>query len=641
MGRHLLSAFLVFIFFTCIVNESYVQETANPTMDIMIVLDNSISMKTSDPGFLTGELVSKLMDGLSGDSRIGFVAFAESSKLSMPLTPIAEKGTIEKVQETLNRINYIGAGTTEQAPKKGSSKKEDRITVKRGDTLWGLAEEHYGDPFKWPIIKRANKIPGENIEVGIVLYIPDKQDNSSTGRIVKKDFTNIPAAIERAVYELKQKGRAGAKKVVILITDGLVNIRDSAKDIERYRWLKNELASSCEEIGVRVFSMVLSDDADFELVQSLSQKTKGGYYRIFKPEDIQLALVDINKSFQEPEIQPKSQQKPIKEIVTIKNESGISPELVLLSAVGITVLIIIAIVFTRKGSKRGQKIPEAYLVDIEGVTGKSKYKIDKAITTIGREKADNIDISVSENTISATHAQIKFRDGNFYITDLNSKNGTYLNNSEDRINDEILIRGGDIITFDQYKFKFMVSGQSERGETDISEAKHSGTQINTVRSGETQKGQGPIREKETTPSDTGTVISKGRKPEETKTDIPEAYLVDLSEATNERMYRISKPITRIGRLSEGDIDISITKNTVSAHHAQIEYRGKSFYLTDLGSRNGTYLNEGRERLTSEVRLRSDDVIYFDQYRFRFVLRDQPLPGRTQLSTSSDRTEVAE
>jgi len=60
-------------------------------------------------------------------------------------------------------------------------------------------------------------------------------------------------------------------------------------------------------------------------------------------------------------------------------------------------------------------------------------------------------------------------------------------------------------------------------------------------------------------------------------------------------------------------------DTISAKHAQIEYRDNSFYLTDLGSMNGTYLNEGKDRITDEIRLKNGDVITFDHHKFKFIL----------------------
>ena len=67
--------------------------------------------------------------------------------------------------------------------------------------------------------------------------------------------------------------------------------------------------------------------------------------------------------------------------------------------------------------------------------------------------------------------------------------------------------------------------------------------------------------------------------------------------------------------------------------------------------NGTYLNEGKERITDEVRLKNGDVITFDQHKFKFMLPGQenkwvvPKPvqssGKTVLSVPEPPEEEPE
>lgn len=70
----------------------------------------------------------------------------------------------------------------------------------------------------------------------------------------------------------------------------------------------------------------------------------------------------------------------------------------------------------------------------------------------------------------------------------------------------------------------------------------------------------------------------------------------------------------IGRTSgsvEQDIDLSLLdKNSVvSRNHAVISFSAGKFWISDVGSKNGTFVN-GRQIFAQRVALRSNDVVHF-------------------------------
>ena len=410
MKKHLASAILVVFF---IAHTAHAQEeaaapeqsvtaqgvspvTAVSPMDIVIVLDNSGSMKKNDPEFLTREVVSNFLDGLSEDSRVSFVVFAEESELVMPLTYVTEEGIKERVTGTMARVNYSG------------------------------------------------------------------------------QYTDTPAGVESAIYELKVNGREGAKKSIILMTDGKIDTGDPAKDIERQKWLENQLAEESKEAEIRIFGIAFTEKADFQLIQTLGQKTGGEYYRAPKAEDIQGVFSSIKDIMLKPPAikpaqEPQPQQRPEQEE---DGKDGSPIGLLIVAIVGLVVLGIVAIViiFAKRG-KRGEfpvsdeDVPEAFLVDLSDATGQKTYKLQKRTTVIGRQKMDGIDMAIGRDTVSAVHAQIEYKDHNFYLKDLNSKNGTYLDGGAKRITSEVLLKSGSVISFERHKFRFKVPGQAEVGGT--------------------------------------------------------------------------------------------------------------------------------------------------------------------------------
>lgn len=89
--------------------------------------------------------------------------------------------------------------------------------------------------------------------------------------------------------------------------------------------------------------------------------------------------------------------------------------------------------------------------------------------------------------------------------------------------------------------------------------------------------------------------------------MPRARLIIFEKKQNPRETEISGGLATIGRAPDNLVSL-LTDSSVSRYHAQIEQRGENFYLSDLGSSNGTTLN-GRP-VQFEQKLRSDDQIRF-------------------------------
>lgn len=69
----------------------------------------------------------------------------------------------------------------------------------------------------------------------------------------------------------------------------------------------------------------------------------------------------------------------------------------------------------------------------------------------------------------------------------------------------------------------------------------------------------------------------------------------------------------IGRSEHNDI--VVTGSFVSHEHACITYHKSQYYLSDLGSTNGTYLND--EKILAEVPLKDGDVIQIGSVTLKF------------------------
>lgn len=93
-----------------------------------------------------------------------------------------------------------------------------------------------------------------------------------------------------------------------------------------------------------------------------------------------------------------------------------------------------------------------------------------------------------------------------------------------------------------------------------------------------------------------------------------------------RQHALKNEKTVIGRAVDGDI--VITSKRVSREHTQIRRDGWRTYVEDMGSTNGTYLNN--ERIAEPMQLRDGDQIQVGDVLFTFndpdvTYQDTPLP----------------
>jgi pSer/pThr/pTyr-binding forkhead associated (FHA) protein len=99
---------------------------------------------------------------------------------------------------------------------------------------------------------------------------------------------------------------------------------------------------------------------------------------------------------------------------------------------------------------------EAYYLTVEeagnssGLTAGTRFILDPT-TTIGRNPHNNV-IVVQESFVSGEHALIQLYKHQYWISDLNSTNGTLVNGS--RICDETLLASGDTIKIGSVALRF-------------------------------------------------------------------------------------------------------------------------------------------------------------------------------------------
>lgn len=145
---------------------------------------------------------------------------------------------------------------------------------------------------------------------------------------------------------------------------------------------------------------------------------------------------------------------------------------------------------------------------------------------------------------------------------------------------------------------------------------------------------------------TETVPRTGDMPAATpgQSEVVEANVILISHPEKHQLgtrFRVRPGTTiEIGRKASAEICVPEVL-TVSRVHARVDHRGTEVFLEDLGSTNGTYIND--RRISGPVRLTSGDRFQVGSVHFKFLHeRDVESAYHTaiyELATSDGLTEV--
>ena len=99
-------------------------------------------------------------------------------------------------------------------------------------------------------------------------------------------LTNIPAAISAATYDLDRMN-PGYRTSLVLLTDGKVDISESPMaNATAARQLLGDLAPRLGETGIPVHTIALSEEADWQFLESLAKTTGGISEEAISPDEL-------------------------------------------------------------------------------------------------------------------------------------------------------------------------------------------------------------------------------------------------------------------------------------------------------------------------------------------------------------------
>ncbi|MCP4408741.1 MAG: VWA domain-containing protein [Gammaproteobacteria bacterium] len=436
--------------------------------DIIMVMDNSGSMKKNDPEFLARRALKAFISESDSNTNLALIIFDQDVKLAIPLTPLSG-GARPLLLHAMQEIDYSGS------------------------------------------------------------------------------LTNSPAALERAIYEIALHGRDDADKSIILITDGIVDTGNKARDKQQEDWMLEELSTLASNLGIKVFGIAFAEAANYQLIQSLTAKTGGDHFRVLLAEDLPNVFARLEEIYHPPAtslsqesqlpetmIEPQLPSDSMGDTQAIDTQEALPamteneaanemadgnepmdgperlaqskpismPNAVLgniqqlyannrMMIAGALFIFLVALgaffILRRKNMsrRRRRETPslastkatvriepgsisspstkedqeKALLIDINGYTSNHNYSLSKKITKIGRVSTgmrnDTIQyLLLDKPTIGREHALIEYEDDGYWLVDRDSTNGTFIDGK--RVRGRALLKNGNKICFHDIEFIFSV-----------------------------------------------------------------------------------------------------------------------------------------------------------------------------------------
>ncbi len=110
---------------------------------------------------------------------------------------------------------------------------------------------------------------------------------------------------------------------------------------------------------------------------------------------------------------------------------------------------------------KAKELPDGIMVMLRVIEGQEVgrgYPVEKAPVTLGRD--DMCDISIPDNRMSRQHVMLFYYDPEFYLKDLGSTNGTFVNDKRIK---QTTIKNGDHIKIGSTVLEFIVSKAEQAG----------------------------------------------------------------------------------------------------------------------------------------------------------------------------------
>jgi Mg-chelatase subunit ChlD len=117
-------------------------------------------------------------------------------------------------------------------------------------------------------------------------------------------YTNLHAALAKGIQMLDKQGKAAQEKMLVLMSDGKMDVGDSDEDWSLTQRLQSELLQLAKNKDIKVYTIAFTESSDVELLKQVAKETGGLFKLANSDEDLHQVFSAIFESAKEPDMLP-------------------------------------------------------------------------------------------------------------------------------------------------------------------------------------------------------------------------------------------------------------------------------------------------------------------------------------------------
>ena len=128
---------------------------------------------------------------------------------------------------------------------------------------------------------------------------------ASADRVSSKGvYTNLHAALEKGLAMLEKEGKEGQEKMLVLMSDGKMDVGDSDEEQALTQKLRGGLLQSARDKGIKVYTIAFTEASDVGLLKEVADETGALFKLANSDRDLHEVFSAIFESAKDPDMLP-------------------------------------------------------------------------------------------------------------------------------------------------------------------------------------------------------------------------------------------------------------------------------------------------------------------------------------------------